>query len=239
MPGFISLCKGGREDTSAAKSNPGVKSLRSMPLKAHPLLPCKTLGAIPENSLASHNLSNMACANKFAGKWMECITKLILLNEMTQTRKEKCHEFSQIWGSWPQIFRFRSITWPAETKKFKKNHDRGVPERGITGRGQVIWRMRCGMEVALISEWKESQHRMRRGKGNPGLALHALRRLGHGDWGELKAFWDTISKNWTTTTRAATVTQQKQQNQRTGVQSVLGLIGGSASLLGWALRPSF
>lgn len=43
-PGIIRLCKSGRKGILVARSNPGMKCLRTLHLRVHLLQPCKTVG---------------------------------------------------------------------------------------------------------------------------------------------------------------------------------------------------
>lgn len=55
--GIIRLCNGVRKDISVMSSNPGMKSLGSMSLKALPIVAMQNSEPPPENSLACHNPS--------------------------------------------------------------------------------------------------------------------------------------------------------------------------------------
>ena len=50
-PGIIRLCNNDRKGISAARSNPGMKSLKLCLSRMHPSQPCKTVGYLQETHL--------------------------------------------------------------------------------------------------------------------------------------------------------------------------------------------
>jgi hypothetical protein len=61
-PGLIRLCNSDRKGISAARSNPGLKSLVTLHLRTHPSLAMQNSGLFLENSLASLSLSLISSA---------------------------------------------------------------------------------------------------------------------------------------------------------------------------------
>ena len=73
---------------------------------------------------------------KFEGRCMEL--EMIILSEVTQIQKDKCHIFFPILGSQLQIFNCNDLSWSnIENRKVKgssaEGGDERVIERGIQG----------------------------------------------------------------------------------------------------------
>ena len=58
--GIIRLCNSDRKGTSAARSNPGTKSLRILRSQSSPIVAMQNSELSPENVLAYHSLSKMS-----------------------------------------------------------------------------------------------------------------------------------------------------------------------------------